>query len=684
MASADIALLKKWTEGRDAHAFNEIVSRYADMVYATCARILGNRADAEDVAQECFLRLVRGDVSIRSSLGGWLHTLATHRSIDRLRSEKRRAERELQFAEEMNSQIEIGWNDVQMYVDESIASLPENLRDPIIRHFLERQTHEAIAMSLGVSRPAISQRIDKGINEIRKYLKSRGIPISASALGVMMADIPIEAAPAALTTALGKLALAGTGGTAGAGIVAVGTATTSKLALIGGVALMWKSISLGLAAIVLVLGLGYLLSSPRDDETITGNTEQQTMAAAPDETSTVETVTITGPDETLSPALEENQAPGQPEPETTTDDSDETGTDPKAEELKPYTSEDIPEDNGAHYFLLAHELFPDIDGEWFGEKWTELRENGWTEDPELRELFEQCREALDAIRMGLEVGNCEMPEWRGANDSMEYLEYSSSFRGLARVMVMEATMFEAEGDYGAAFDNYLTAMEFGNESSRGLPVMGGFFGFAIKDIGLSAARKAVESGSATPDDYRFLIETMESLENTTLPFGEIMNVESKVFDVMVESDPTYSQLYPEIEDDYKKMIEYMTLPYYEWREFDAEAAASSNLFIQGLLPPFSRAKEAATKAEADLRGTTIMAGIELFRRENNTCPYSLEELVPDYLSYIPEDPFTGNSFLYGSSGSSYVLYSTGLDMQDDGGWENDYRNDGSDLVFHGG
>jgi len=227
-------------------------------------------------------------------------------------------------------------------------------------------------------------------------------------------------------------------------------------------------------------------------------------------------------------------------------------------------------------------------------------------------------------------------------------------------------MFEAEGDHGAAFGNYLTAMEFGNESSRGSPLIGGLVGFAIKGIGLNAARKAVESGNATPEDYRFLMETMESLENTTLPIGEIMISESVFFDSIVEFDPimaVYGSLLPETRKDYEKIVEYMALPYYEWAEIDTSDIVNRNPLSQILFPAFSAAKKNSTKATADLRGTTVMAGIELFRRENNAHPYSLEELVPDYLSYVPEDPFTGNSFLYGSSGSSYVLYSTGTDMQ---------------------
>ncbi len=55
--ASDVRLLKRWTVARDVDAFNELVARYADFVYATCHRILGNRADAEDVTQECFFGL---------------------------------------------------------------------------------------------------------------------------------------------------------------------------------------------------------------------------------------------------------------------------------------------------------------------------------------------------------------------------------------------------------------------------------------------------------------------------------------------------------------------------------------------------------------------------------------------------------------------------------------------------
>ena len=83
MNATDDVLLSKWISSRDVQAFAEIVSRHSSMVYATCKRILGTAEEAEDVAQECFVKLLQSTPKAKASLGGWLHTLAVHRSFNR-------------------------------------------------------------------------------------------------------------------------------------------------------------------------------------------------------------------------------------------------------------------------------------------------------------------------------------------------------------------------------------------------------------------------------------------------------------------------------------------------------------------------------------------------------------------------------------------------------------------------
>src|SRR4029079_2922722 len=72
-------------------AFNSLVDRYQGAVYSLCARILGNRAAAEDAAQEAFINAFR---SLRRFEGGnfrsWLLRIAANESKDELRRPKRR------------------------------------------------------------------------------------------------------------------------------------------------------------------------------------------------------------------------------------------------------------------------------------------------------------------------------------------------------------------------------------------------------------------------------------------------------------------------------------------------------------------------------------------------------------------------------------------------------------------
>ncbi len=195
MSPSDITLLQRWQTKRDAKAFQEIISRHAAMVYATCRRILCNPADAEDVAQECFLTLAQGNDKNVRLLGGWLHTVATHKSLDRLRTDKRRQRRERQYAAEKPTQIEPTWSDIQEYVDEAIVNLPERLSCVIVGQFLQGRTQAELARSLGVSPPTVSRRIDRAVKQIRKALRKRGVTVGVVLLPGLLAEAASETAP---------------------------------------------------------------------------------------------------------------------------------------------------------------------------------------------------------------------------------------------------------------------------------------------------------------------------------------------------------------------------------------------------------------------------------------------------------------------------------------------------------
>ena len=81
---------RQWAEAAlrgDQQAFALLVGAYQNPIYNLCFRMLGNAAEAEDAAQEAFVRVYRrlGTYDPSRKLSSWMLTIASHYCIDRLR-----------------------------------------------------------------------------------------------------------------------------------------------------------------------------------------------------------------------------------------------------------------------------------------------------------------------------------------------------------------------------------------------------------------------------------------------------------------------------------------------------------------------------------------------------------------------------------------------------------------------
>lgn len=212
----DFALLQRFADDGDAEAFAEIVKRYANVVYATSFRVLHDRGRAEDVSQEVFFRLLRRPQSVSQSLGGWLHQCATRLSVDELRSETARRRREATRRVE-SGEPATTWQEISPFVDEALATLPEESREMLVRHFLQGKPQSVIAIETRTSPATISRRMRDAVAALRAELRRRGVVVAPAMLaGLCRMNAPAEGAPAALMTELGKMAIAGAPETAAA------------------------------------------------------------------------------------------------------------------------------------------------------------------------------------------------------------------------------------------------------------------------------------------------------------------------------------------------------------------------------------------------------------------------------------------------------------------------------------
>ena len=145
-----ISLIKQATEG-DRGAFEDLMRSYSGFVYSLAFRMLGRRADAEDVFQETFLRAWSHLNSFRS--GGnfthWIKRIATNLCIDRLKARKRQHAFENDQVEEVGSwEGEQQYGDEQEQVNQLLAQLPVNHRAAVVLFYLEDQSVEEVALTL--------------------------------------------------------------------------------------------------------------------------------------------------------------------------------------------------------------------------------------------------------------------------------------------------------------------------------------------------------------------------------------------------------------------------------------------------------------------------------------------------------------------------------------------------------
>jgi RNA polymerase sigma-70 factor (ECF subfamily) len=161
--------------------WDEVVREHADRVYRLAYRLSGNRADAEDLTQETFVRVFRSLAEYTpGTFEGWLHRITTNLFLDMVRRRQRirfdalpedagdrLASREAgpeQAYEQMNLDPEI-----QRALDE----LPADFRVAVVLCDLEQLSYEEIAATLGIKVGTVRSRIHRGRVLLRQALAHR-------------------------------------------------------------------------------------------------------------------------------------------------------------------------------------------------------------------------------------------------------------------------------------------------------------------------------------------------------------------------------------------------------------------------------------------------------------------------------------------------------------------------------
>ena len=238
-----IDLLREFGEKRSEAAFSEVVRRFTNLVYSVAHRRLGNQSLAQEVAQTVFIRLAESVPKLHSDaeLMGWLHRTTVHVSIDLWRSESRRRAREEQAsAMQLNPHEDPSWKSIAPALDEAINELSDTDQQAILLRFFQDKSMRELGGAIGITEDAAKMRVSRALERLRDQLSARGVTCTAVALGALLLEHSMEAAPAEVSAAIAAYSYP-----MGANVAATGTGAAPA-------ALGAAKLAAGVAALILV------------------------------------------------------------------------------------------------------------------------------------------------------------------------------------------------------------------------------------------------------------------------------------------------------------------------------------------------------------------------------------------------------------------------------------------------
>ncbi|CAN5739176.1 sigma-70 family RNA polymerase sigma factor [soil metagenome] len=183
--TADDETLMLSAQGGDLDAYNMLVIRHQRAVFNVCYRILGSTAEAEDAAQDTFLKAWQAAKSFKGGVvRPWLFRIATNRCYDVLRSSARHPtdslsgdedhlDQDLPDSDELvNPLMQVERRETSVLLQEALDRLSADQRIAVILCDVQRFSYEEASQIIGVPPGTVKSRAFRGRERLRQSLGS--------------------------------------------------------------------------------------------------------------------------------------------------------------------------------------------------------------------------------------------------------------------------------------------------------------------------------------------------------------------------------------------------------------------------------------------------------------------------------------------------------------------------------
>jgi len=178
-------LVKRAQRG-DLKAYDELVKRYQERIYATIYHMTSNHEDANDIAQDAFIKAYQALKSFKggSSFYTWLYRIAVNKTINFLKQRKNKHHfslNDLDFNTEHNPDLvalisektplrDVGLTELQKKLNEALFKLSEPHRMVVVLHDVQGQSHEEIAEIMDCNIGTVRSRLFYARQQLQGFL----------------------------------------------------------------------------------------------------------------------------------------------------------------------------------------------------------------------------------------------------------------------------------------------------------------------------------------------------------------------------------------------------------------------------------------------------------------------------------------------------------------------------------